>query len=89
MTQTVPPPPGFRLYQGGPHDGDLWSDGRGGVYEKIKSKTTNQKPCEHCEGRGWLGACTGGQFAYIGRMAMAGRLPMRECPKCEGSGHER
>ena len=31
------PPRGFKLYEGGPHDGPLWSDGRGGVYERVTS----------------------------------------------------
>lgn len=40
--------------------------------------------CTTCSGRGWLGACRGGQFAYIGRLALSGRLPRRACPKCVG-----
>lgn len=49
----------------------------------------SDETCPYCDGRGWLGAATGGQFAFIGKLAVNGRLPTRDCPKCEGSGHER
>jgi hypothetical protein len=42
--------------------------------------------CDRCDGRGWVGACTGSQFAFIGRLAMAGRLPTTVCGKCGGEG---
>lgn len=38
--------------------------------------------CKRCDGLGWIGAATGGQFAAIGRLAMAGRLPKTPCPYC-------
>lgn len=43
--------------------------------------------CKECDGRGWLGACKATQFASIGRLALAGRLPTRDCFGCEGTGH--
>jgi hypothetical protein len=36
-------PPGYKPYAGGPHDGTLWSDARGGVYEKITSTSTYRR----------------------------------------------
>ena len=51
------------------------------------SHTTKPKRCDYCEGRGWVGDCTGGQFAAIGRLALMGRLPTKECHVCEGTGH--
>lgn len=42
--------------------------------------------CVSCGGKGWVGAATGGMFAAIGRLAMAGRLPKRDCPDCNGLG---
>lgn len=41
--------------------------------------------CTYCDGRGWLVSCTAGQFAAIGRLALAGRLPTIDCPRCSGS----
>lgn len=41
--------------------------------------------CGECDGRGWLGAATGGQFAALGRLAAAGALPTRTCPVCQGA----
>lgn len=34
-----PVPLGFKLYEGGPHASPLWSDARGGLYQKIESTT--------------------------------------------------
>lgn len=42
--------------------------------------------CLRCDGRGWVGQATGSQFALIGRLAMAGKLPTAECSACNGTG---
>jgi len=47
---------------------------------------TPPRVCPRCDGRGWVGKATGGQFAHIGRLALDGRLPTETCPRCDGTG---
>lgn len=54
--------------------------------DKPAAPGTTDFQCLECDGRGWLGACTGGQFAYIGRLALNGRLSKRTCWACDGTG---
>lgn len=56
--------------------------------EETEAKIGRQYQCQECDGRGWVGTCTGSMFASIGRLAASGRLPTRVCGKCEGKGHE-
>lgn len=38
--------------------------------------------CPECDGRGWVGAASGAQFAALGRLAVSDRLPMQPCSRC-------
>lgn len=55
---------------------------------EYEADPANSSPetCPRCDGRGWVGQVKAGQFAYIGRMAMEGRLPTVTCSRCNGTG---
>ena len=42
--------------------------------------------CPACDGRGWVGAARATQFAFLGRLALAGILPTKTCARCNGAG---
>lgn len=53
---------------------------------KSDDAETQGDACPRCEGKGWVGTATAGQFAYIGKLAMQGRLPTAPCSRCNGTG---
>ena len=46
------------------------------------------KECGCCGGRGWIGYAVAGDFPSICAMALAGKLPKKPCPVCDGTGRE-
>lgn len=52
----------------------------------LRQLLANTTKCPRCDGKGWVGTVTASQFAYIGKLALAGRLPTRTCGPCNGTG---